>query len=249
MQEITCEKVSEHLNTQHLCFEECTGLYYGLSGDCVDGWLSFCYLRHRTIIKHFSVGLLNRKRIKKLLRIFEWIFIPFFAFSCASSFSDLNFAASSTFSPCLILSSLVSWSALVNMKAFFSYLVVLLKSLGGVKSVFAKTNLYDLLGYSVFRFLPALWEMQQAEPSFLCRIINSVAVLVHMFQVRQNRELYLCLLYPSLKMGSAGCRHMFFLFPPATSGYQCWRNTAYFRVWELWGLGCLLALPSELRLP
>lgn len=124
------------------------------------------------------------------------------------------------------------------MKAIFSCFVIFFKSLGGFKPVFAKINLCDLLSYSIFRFLPALWEMQQAEPSFLCRIINSVAFLVHMFQVRQNRELYLCLLHPSLKLGSAGRRHSFFLFPPVTFGYQ-WMNTTSFRIWELRGLGCL----------
>lgn len=125
-------------------------------------------------------------------------------------------------------------------KQFFSCLVVLLQSLAGVKSVFAKINLYDLLSCSIFRFLLALWEMQQAESSFLCRIINSVAFLVHMFQVRQNGELYLSLLHPSWKLGSAGHRHTLFLFSPATFGYQCWMNTTCFGVRGLWGLTCLL---------
>lgn len=129
----------------------------------------------------------------------------------------------------------VSPSALVNAKAVFFCLLVLLKSLGGVKSVLAKINLYDLLGWSIFRLLPALWEMQQAEPSFLCRIMNSVAFPVHMLQVRQNRELYLCLLDPSWKLGSAGHRHMLSLFPLATFGHGRQMNTTSFRVWEVWG--------------
>lgn len=127
------------------------------------------------------------------------------------------------FSP--ILSSWVSRSALVDMKAVFSCLGVLLKSRGGVKSVFAKINLYDLLSCSIFRFLHALWEMKQAEPSFLCRIINS-AFLVYMFLVRQNRELYLCLLHPSWKLGSAGHKHMLLLFPLATLGNAGWIQPA-----------------------
>lgn len=157
---------------------------------------------------------------------------PFFGFKFYWQFNFL---------PLPDLSSWVSPSALVNVIAIFSCLVVLLKSLGGVKSVLAKINLYDLLGCSIFRLLRALWEMQQAEPSFLCRIINSVAFPAHMLQVRQNRELYLCLLDPSWKLGLAGRRHMLSSFPLATFGHRCRMNTTCFRAWEVWGLSCLLS--------
>lgn len=157
---------------------------------------------------------------------------PFFWFKFCWQFN---------FFPLPDLSSWVFPSALVNVIAVFSCLVVLLKSLGGVKSVLAKINLYDLLGCSIFRLLPALWEMQQAEPSFLCRIINSVAFPVHMLQVRQNRELYLCLLHPSWKWGSARWRHMLSLFPLDTFGHRCWTNTTCFRVWEVWRIPYLLS--------
>lgn len=138
----------------------------------------------------------------------------------------LNFTIRSTFCPCLtFLSDLV----FVTVKTVFFFHIVLIKRLGGVKSILAKINLYNLLGCSIFRSLPALWEMQQAEPSFLCRIRNSVAFPVHMLQVRQNRELYLCLLYSNRKFSSAGHAY-YFLISPATFEHRCWVNIACFRI-------------------
>lgn len=158
-------------------------------------WVNGCYLRHRTILKYSNIWLLKGEggRVRTLDNCFKILF----ACLCTSHFFLFKFCWQFNFFPLPDLFSWVFPSALVNVIAVFSCLVVLLKSLGGVKSVLAKINLYDLLGCSIFRLLPALWEMQQAEPSFLCRIVNSVAFPVHMLQVRQNGELYLCLLYPS----------------------------------------------------
>lgn len=96
MQEMTHERVSEHLNILYLCFERCTGLYWRLLGGSVDGWLLSCYFRHRTIIKHFNIGLLNRRRIKNPKNLSEFL-MPLFAFLCTSFLSDFNFTGSLIF--------------------------------------------------------------------------------------------------------------------------------------------------------
>lgn len=126
---------------------------------------------------------------------------------------DFNFIVSLTFSPCL---TFFWWSpfALFKVIVVFSCVLYFLKSLSGVKSVLAKINLYNLLSCSIFSLLPALWEMQQAEPSFLCKIINSVAFPVHMLQIRLNGELYLCLLRSKLKVLLSKTRHRHMLHFP-----------------------------------
>lgn len=133
-------------------------------------------------------------------------------------------------------------------KQFFSCLVVLLQSLAGVKSVFAKINLYDLLSCSIFRFLPALWEMQQAESSFLCRIINSVAFLVHMFQVRQNGELYLSLLHPSKSWAQQDTDICFSYFPRLLLDISAGWIQPVSESEDCGDLFVFCALPLELRL-